>query len=72
MLYSGTDPESYISEYTLVYEDTVCTEGRIEANAPDTPPDRETSRDGFIQLATATCAKHETSPLISYRNTYNL
>ena len=21
MLYSGTDPESYITEYTLVYED---------------------------------------------------
>jgi len=21
MLYSGTDPESYIAEYTLVYED---------------------------------------------------
>ena len=23
MLYSGTDPESYITEYTSVYEDTV-------------------------------------------------
>jgi len=23
MLYSGTDPESYITEYTLVYEDKV-------------------------------------------------
>jgi len=23
MLYSGTDPESYITEYTLVYEDHV-------------------------------------------------
>jgi len=23
MLYSGTDPASYITEYTLVYEDTV-------------------------------------------------
>ena len=23
MLYSGTDPESYITEYTLVYEDNI-------------------------------------------------
>ncbi len=23
MLYSGTDPESYITEYTLVYEDII-------------------------------------------------
>ena len=23
MLYSGTDPESYITEYTLVYEDKI-------------------------------------------------
>ena len=23
MLYSGTDPESYITEYTLVYEDDI-------------------------------------------------
>jgi len=25
MLYSGTDPESYITEYTLVYEDKPST-----------------------------------------------
>jgi len=24
MLYSGTNPESYITEYTLVYEDKPC------------------------------------------------
>ena len=27
MLSSGTDPESYITEYTLVYEDTVWLQG---------------------------------------------
>ena len=27
MLYSGTDPESYITEYTLVYEDNVPVRG---------------------------------------------
>jgi len=30
MLYSGTDPESYITEYTLVYEDNMfCSEMRF-------------------------------------------
>ena len=28
MLYSGTDPESYITEYTLVYEDIHNTRSR--------------------------------------------
>ena len=27
MLYSGTDPESYITEYTLVYEDKIAMRG---------------------------------------------
>ena len=24
MLYSGTDPESYITEYNLIYEENIC------------------------------------------------
>ena len=33
MLYSGTDPESYTTEYTLVYEDN-----RNEEDAPPSGP----------------------------------
>jgi len=29
MLYSGTDPESYITEYTLVYENKLSLEGGV-------------------------------------------
>ena len=28
MLYCGTDPESYITDYTLAYEDNVSARGR--------------------------------------------
>jgi hypothetical protein len=39
MLYSGTDPESYITEYTLVYEDKrevhICWPRNQNATAPE-------------------------------------
>jgi len=36
MLYSGTDPESYITEHTLVYEDNMrVAQLRMEVVGPD-------------------------------------
>jgi len=39
MLYSGTDPESYITEYTLVYEEKKRTgvSAGVERDAADQP-----------------------------------
>ena len=35
MLYPGTDPESYIIEYTLVYEDEMISSQASEPSAPE-------------------------------------
>ena len=37
MLYSGTDPESYITEHILVYEENPNAKA-----GPDAPPDEKT------------------------------
>ena len=38
MLYSGTDPESYITEYTLVYEDNWRDEIQAFVDRKEPPP----------------------------------
>jgi len=35
MLYSGTDPESYFTEYTLVYEEKIQVAGGAAAHSTD-------------------------------------
>ena len=38
MLYSGTDPESYITEYTLVYEEKKAGNARDVVSPPSLQP----------------------------------